>query len=45
MTYEILQILIVSLIGILICVTSFERTKPQNFNDLIDLDGPNLFNL
>ena len=44
-TYEVLQILGVSLTDTTHLVDLFDRTKSQNFNVLSDPNGPNLFNL
>lgn len=43
-TYEVLQILGVSLTDTTHLVDLFDRTKSQNFNVLSDPNGPNLFN-
>ena len=43
-TYEVLQIIGVSLTDTTHLVDLFERTKSQNFNVLSDPNGPNLFN-
>ena len=43
-TYEVLQILGVSLTDTTSLKDLFDKTKSQNFNELFDLDGPNLFN-
>ena len=43
-TYEVLQILGVSLTDTTHLVDLFDKTKSQNFNDLYDPNGPNLFN-
>ena len=43
-TYEVLQILGVSLTDTTSLKDLFDKTKSQNFNELFDLDEPNLFN-